>query len=503
MNLNRIPMPEPQQFKGDPLKYPGWRAAFETLISASSLPPAKRVHYLRRYLGGPAQEAVEGFLLLSTDEAYDDAMRLLETRYGNHFAIANAFRDKLETWPKISNRDGLGLQKLADFLKQCQSAMVNNPSLAILNDERENRRILLKLPEWIVTRWGRFVHRVKKDTGRFPPFGTFVEFLTEEAELATDPVTSLSAIAPVSVTPIEKRRGPRREASALNTRSEEATENQFECIHCQSKSHDLDQCVKFTNLSADEKQKFIMRNGLCFGCLLHGHRSKDCRNRSVCSVCKKRHPTCLHRLDAAKNTPPTKEQEEDAQEATAHQTRTHSVSSAPGAMSTMILPVRILHKDLPTREIHVYAILDAQSDTTFISEEIYEALGIKGTDTKLLLSTLSVENEPVRSRKVSGLVVRGIDSPDQIHLPVSYTRETIPMDRRHIPGPETAKGWPHLRHIAEEIHKVSDYPVGLLIGYNCTRALAPREVIANDSGPFAQRTDLGWGIVGASGPMSS
>ena len=38
--------------------------------------------------------------------------------------------------------------------------------------------------------------------------------------------------------------------------------------------------------------------------------------------------------------------------------------------------------------------------------------------------------------------------------------------------------------------------VGLLLGYNCDRVLIPREVVAADSGPFAQRTDLGWGIIG-------
>lgn len=44
---------------------------------------------------------------------------------------------------------------------------------------------------------------------------------------------------------------------------------------------------------------------------------------------------------------------------------------------------------------------------------------------------------------------------------------------------------------------LSDAPVGLLIGYNCSRALAPRDVIiASRDEPYAQRTDLGWGIVG-------
>lgn len=44
-----------------------------------------------------------------------------------------------------------------------------------------------------------------------------------------------------------------------------------------------------------------------------------------------------------------------------------------------------------------------------------------------------------------------------------------------------------------------DCKVGLLIGYDCSRALAPRQVITGgDNEPYAIRTDLGWSIVGSS-----
>lgn len=46
-----------------------------------------------------------------------------------------------------------------------------------------------------------------------------------------------------------------------------------------------------------------------------------------------------------------------------------------------------------------------------------------------------------------------------------------------------------------------DCGVGLLIGYDCSRALAPHQVITGgDSEPYAIRTDLGWSIVGGVSP---
>ena len=60
-----------------------------------------------------------------------------------------------------------------------------------------------------------------------------------------------------------------------------------------------------------------------------------------------------------------------------------------------------------------------------------------------------------------------------------------------------ARTWVHLKGIAHRIHPSQDCEVGLLIGYNCPQALAPRNCITGDGPePFAVETDLGWSIVG-------
>ena len=61
-----------------------------------------------------------------------------------------------------------------------------------------------------------------------------------------------------------------------------------------------------------------------------------------------------------------------------------------------------------------------------------------------------------------------------------------------------SRNWPHLQRVVDQLSPVMDIEVGLLIGYNCPRALLPREVVPApcSDGPYGQRTDLGWGIVG-------
>ena len=60
-----------------------------------------------------------------------------------------------------------------------------------------------------------------------------------------------------------------------------------------------------------------------------------------------------------------------------------------------------------------------------------------------------------------------------------------------------ADKWSHLKPIVNKLMPLGSCKLGLLIGYNCPRALAPKDVILpNGNEPYAQRTYLGWSIVG-------
>ena len=130
---------------GNNLDYPSWKGAFSTLIENHNIPPNERVHYLQRYLGGDALRCVKSFLLMPSEDSYYEAMNLIDSRFGDLFAIAQAFKSKIETWPKIGLRDAVGLRKFSDFLRQCEVAARTNLNLRILEDDVQNKSILSKL----------------------------------------------------------------------------------------------------------------------------------------------------------------------------------------------------------------------------------------------------------------------------------------------------------------------------------------------------------------------
>lgn len=531
VNLSRLPPPEPNVFSGDPIQYPAWKAAFNTLIDKRNIPPGERIYYLKKYLSGSVRQVVENYFLLSTDNAYDSARSLLDERYGEPFIVANAFRSKLDSWPKINVKDAQGLLKYSDFLKQCLSAQQTISSLSILSDSQENRKMLTKLPDWLVSRWNRYVAQRKEQKGEFPPFKDFVEFIGKEAKIACDPITSPQSLKCTSFADSEKgykaqqfqdskrsHGGRTLLSDTVETPVSAASETKVKgsCILCSGK-HDLDTCKSFLSKSLPDRKAFLRQKDLCFGCFQTGHISKRCRQRKKCTVCFRFHPTSLHgdvkprqgqvgSSDTQRNgsngtnmtnVPPSVDQSTQSGVA-------FLGGTGEGSKCSMIVPVYISHCDSPGTEVLIYALLDTQSDTTFVLQDTCTALGLSGVDVKLSLSTMYAENRVVDSQKVKGLMVRGFNNTLRISLPDAYTRNIMPANRSHIPTPKMASKWPHLENIADQLLDLNPCQIGLLIGYNCPQCLIPREVIVPvGDGPFGQRTDLGWGIVGVVDPCNS
>ena len=102
---------------------------------------------------------MSGLLPLDTEEAYTKAKQILASRFGNSFLVSDAYRKKIAEWPKILPNDGPGLRRFSDFLEHCNTAMNKIHFLNVLNDPDENKKMLRKLPHYLVTRWSRVVDR--------------------------------------------------------------------------------------------------------------------------------------------------------------------------------------------------------------------------------------------------------------------------------------------------------------------------------------------------------
>ena len=131
-----------------------------------------------------------------------------------------------------------------------------------------------------------------------------------------------------------------------------------------------------------------------------------------------------------------------------------------------ILPVYLFHQSDPAKKIKVSALLDNASGGTFVNEKPGKTLGIEGSDTDLILTTIHGTHS-VTTKFTEGLVVANIKEEDvMLDLPRTFTRNVIPADRSEISRPDVICTMPHLKNISTKIPPyMADIEVGLPLGW--------------------------------------
>lgn len=207
--------------------------------------------------------------------------------------------------------------------------------------------------------------------------------------------------------------------------------------------HQLPKCPNLMEKHLEDQQTYVKDNMLCYGCVKPGHSAKECCTRHTCDVCKRRHSTCLHyeiyrklegqeRPKSIVNTAPNTVNETTAVTALDVTERDQSSSTS------MIVPVWVYSATNLSKEQLVYALLDTQSDSTFINNEVSNKLKADAYHVKLKLTTLLSEGMLMKCERVSGLRVRVYNLCIYINLPPPYTKDCVPVNRDHILTHESA-----------------------------------------------------------------
>ena len=99
------------------------------------------------------------------------------------------------------------------------------------------------------------------------------------------------------------------------------------------------------------------------------------------------------------------------------------VNGSQETVSSITVPVYASHVNNPQKEELMYALLDTQSEISYITSKVCDRLDIKGAETHLNLSTLALDNEIIHCKQITGLQLRGHDSTKRLTDTKSvYTR---------------------------------------------------------------------------------
>lgn len=260
----------------------------------------------------------------------------------------------------------------------------------------------------------------------YPPFKEFVNFLSKEVDLACDPISSIQALKSVEN---EKPKHPRNQTIQAKTLSTNTAQSSIpSCVFCEIKGHVLAKCRKFVEKTVQDCVKFVQSEKLCFGCLKTGHHSRKCDIRHTCERCQKRHPTCLHddKFKEHQRSAPPKEDDNsrnkvDIKEIAATATTNRVIQEGLSTQTSSVVPVWVSSAKQPEQEVLVYTLLDMQSDTTFILDEVAQDLDTNKENVNLQLSTMSTRSTVIPCQKLTNPQVRRYNLTKRIPLPPLFT----------------------------------------------------------------------------------
>ncbi|XP_077965590.1 uncharacterized protein LOC144411844 [Styela clava] len=364
-----------------------------------------------------------------------------------------------------------------------------------------------KLPYSSQKAWERKAVRIKNDTGKKAQIWDLADFIEEEADIAGSDTAKLLNIRRREDKPQLKRQSTRKSTTyTVKTEDVKATSHVqgpiiLKCKCC-SFSHLLSKCEKFNAKSIEERVKFLKEFGFCFNCLRGGHLVKDCKSQYTCTVkgCGRRHHTLLH-LNTKKfeNEENANFKRNDDKQSPIQKNVTSAVQANSNACKSSmytyrnILPVRIRANNV---EVETYALVDIGSDTTFCETSLIEELGLTGKQRTVEINTLG-QRPVMHDGVVVNLAVASIDNKEEIFIENVMSIDKIPVQPNPIPSDEEFKLLSHLQEIG--LPKIKNTKVSLLIGTDCPYAHYVLEVrTGNKKQPFAQKSPLGWSIIGPS-----
>jgi len=472
IGLLNLPKVELKSFDGNPMNFHCFITLFEECVKSVNDENLKLTRLLQ-YTTGRAHEAIQSCVLL--EDGYRRAREILLERFGNNHLVAEMIVSRIRRGKPV--RSAEEMQDLADELNNSRRTLSQIKCLHEVDNQSCISEISKRLEYRIQDKWINRVMDVKRSTNAYPDFKEFVDFVTQQAQRANDPIYGHS----------RSRRNDviNSKPTSLFTSELPPSDHvvKFPCVLC-SADHKLFGCDVFRKMRPIERLEVVNKYKLCENCLMSNHTTQMCRRPTRCSVpdCNKKHTKFIHISNWSGASTSETADGQDSSNARDGVRMIHASVSTNSEVHMPVVAVTVNHsKD-------VCALLDTGSSNSFISKPLADSLGLGGNVVTYSLNTLSGE-QSVKSHAVN-INLSSLDGAESLELCNVYVVDNIPVltsnlklqDYGHFRGLQLVDG-------GQEVQ--------VLIGQDNAEALIPLEVRRGKRGdPFATRTLFGWSISG-------
>ena len=510
--LNRPSTPL-TKYSGDSTIHNLWMDTFEKRIAHKLADDREIVVELLQYLEGSALKAVRRVAINPKGFSYTKVREILDEKFGKKVAVAQKLRDELLEGPPVTTAE-----EISDFLDDLATfgeALVHNDYLPHLDVMRFADELLDRLDQRVHNKWTEVASDYQRKHQEYPDYAFFHKFVKDRMAFHDDPflgadarakaakrrnkkvavhcmtqapvsssnqvysqVTQYAhenqAYASVSNTPVY---APQRPPQKPRTPPQPSSADPKICPLCQT-THTLPDCTIFNSKSVSDRYDLCKHNRFCFKCLLPGHLSPDCK-APPCNYenCTGRHHHLLHGY-------PYKPR--------------HMVGNVMMHTDTNSKAGRIMLPivKLKVQNLEAYALLDAGSTATLITDKLADRLGLKGPQASFNMTTVLASGNQT-SRLVS-CYVKGVYESESYLLSNCFSVPQLPARNPEVSDKEI-NSYEHLRGIPWT--SVGTEHVDILIGQDHSHLLLPHEFRVGRPGmPNAIKTLLGWAV---QGPIAS
>ncbi|XP_070526029.1 uncharacterized protein [Cardiocondyla obscurior] len=482
-NMPKIRLP---QFDSKFSDWATFRDQFTSLVLRNfSLGDFARMHYLVSSLRGTALNCISNLLITADNfrlawsalkQRFDDKQKLISTHFGTLFGISALLKESAEDLQLLHDR----VQNTISLLEQLDRTPSN-----LWSD------FLIYLIKQKLDPATRKAWNLKISDAEVPP--SYTELLNFLSNRSRALETCSEGFA------------PKYTRSSATSRVHHASTASFSsaglaaCPLCKAR-HFLRTYSRFSALTPTARIGIVKKFGRCINCLSDSHALPTCPSQYFCRSCKQRHHSMLH-VDTNVPTATLSNSYEDTAACSDTVIVNFAVASILPRVNQQVLlaTARVKISVNSGRSISVRALLDQDSEATFISESMAQMLKAKRRRSPINFSAVG----RVQIGQVRQAITIAV-SPLQSESPSIPATALILRSLTHY-APRRVTLLHEISHLSNlswaNPDPMSSDPIHVILGADVYGDLILDGVRWGTTGqPVAQRSIFGWII---SGPLFS
>lgn len=410
-------------FEGSYNKWPEFKDAFESYVHDNpQMTDLCKLRFLQYLLKGDALKVIKREFGSFKSAEYVDVWDKLKHRYNHTRSLVFSYFNMLFNQPSVEKETSESLKALYDTTFDSLLALKGMG----FNIEHWGPMLLYlihsKLPSRTRTLWDERLGT----SDAVPKYTKLLDFIETRFRVLEGCEMSQRS----STTTITKSTEKPKKSATLQTTQKPVpqSKSKFKCKVCDKGSHAIKTCFKFQRLSPIERETVAQSSGHCINCLSFSHQIAECTSNGRCAKCGDKHHSMLHKEEVINQNSSTTGNQGTRSTSDGRFNRTIETCLSEIDRNVVFPTALVRVSNSAGQSLILRAIIDACSDSSFITERVIRKLTLPLTST--LVEASGVGNvATVCSKSLTSCRIQSLILPSFSLSIRAYVLKKISSDR--------------------------------------------------------------------------